>query len=79
MSNFFIWFEINFIDWLNVENLTNISKMEMEKMEQLYKKLIHQVFNLSRTTPYRWVLNETGNWSCQKNLNYKKLMVYYYI
>ena len=39
--------------FLNVENWTNSSKKEMEKMEQLYKKLIYQVFGLSRTAPYR--------------------------
>ena len=50
----------------NVENLTNIFKMEMEKIDQLYKKLIFQVFNLSRTAPYRGVLKETGSWPCRE-------------
>ena len=30
----------------NVENWTNISIREIEKMEQLYEKLVYQVFNL---------------------------------
>ena len=47
-------------------------------MEQLYIKLIYQVFNLSRTAPYMRVLKETGSWPCRENINYKK-MFYYYI
>ena len=31
-------------------------------MEQLYKKLIYQVLNLSRTAPCREVSKETGSW-----------------
>ena len=39
--------------FFNVENYTNTSKKEIEKMEQLNKKLIYEVFNLSRTAPHR--------------------------
>ena len=52
--------------FFNVENLTNIFKREMEKNDQLYKKLIFQVFNLNRTAPYRGFLKETGSWPCQE-------------
>ena len=57
--------------FFNVEKWTNISKMEMLKMDQLYTRLIYQVFNLSRTAPYRIVLKETGSWPCREIINYK--------
>ena len=31
--------------FFNVENYVNILKREMDKMEQLYEKVIYQVFN----------------------------------
>ena len=56
--------------FFNDENLINISTREMEKMEQLHKKLISQVLNLGRTAPYKRVSKETGSWPCREIINY---------
>ena len=56
--------------FINVKNWTNIFKREMEKIEQLYKKLIYQVLNISITAPYRGVLKETGSWPYREIINY---------
>ena len=43
------------------------------------QKTNRQVFNLSRTAPYRVFMKESGSLSCRIIINYGKIMFYYYI
>ena len=59
-------------------NITNFPS-SMLKIGQIFpkngrstKKVIYQVFNVSRAAPNSGVLKETGKWSYQEIINYKK-------
>ena len=59
-------------NFCNIENWKDFTMVEVGKIEQFCKKMIHQVFHISRSLPYRGVLNAAESCPCVKIVSYKR-------
>lgn len=56
-----------------------VMEKELEKLENLQRKILCSLMEVPKTTPYWGLLHETGQWSIKWRLVYRKLMLYHNI
>lgn len=59
----------------NIQVWHSITKTELEKLESRQGQILKRLLNLPRTTPYYGILYETGIWTVEAKIIYKKLML----
>ena len=63
----------------NVEVIPQLSKKETSKLESIQHSILTKLMGVPRSTPYAGLLLETGTWTMQARVAYKKLMLYHNI
>ena len=63
----------------NVEVMANLTKKEMRDLEQMQGEILTRLLEVPRSTPYMGLLMETGVWTMEARITYKKLMLYHNI
>ena len=63
----------------NAEIIPKYSSNEIKELERIQHSVLTQLLNIPRSTPNVGVLMETGMWTMQARLDYKKLMLYHNI
>ena len=63
----------------NVEVVASLSKKEMKDLEILQGEIVTRILEVPRSTPYMGILMETGMWTMEARVSYKKLMLYHNI
>ena len=74
-------FEIYLIPALSngMEVWKKLSKAEIKQLQTIQGKALKRIFNVPLTTPYIWLIIETGGWSAEWIINYSSLMWYHNI
>ena len=63
----------------NAEAYPSFTVLEMKTLEQVQGKIIREILEVPMSTPYFPLLLETGMWTMEARINYKKLMLYHNI
>ena len=63
----------------NAEAYPTHTREEMRQLEALQGKMLREMVNVPSSTPYLPLLLETGMWTMEARLNYKKLMLFHNI
>ena len=63
----------------HLEAWAGMTKEELEKLESLQKDLLCQICQLPKSTSYLGLLHETGMWSMEMRLSYRRLLLYHNI
>ena len=63
----------------NIEAFATFSNTEMELLERIQAQMIRQFLEVPSSTPYSPLLPETGMWTMEGRINYKKLMLFHNI
>ena len=63
----------------NVEVIPVISNVEMKKLESCQLLILSRILEIPRSSPYMGILLETGMWTMESRIAYKKLMLYHNI
>ena len=61
--------------YYNVEAWGNISKKEMEELEEMQGNILRRICEQRKTTPYIGLLAELGIWTVEKQIEHKKIML----
>ena len=62
-----------------VENIPRLGKEEIKKLESMQHKILTKLLEVPNSTPYMGVLMETGMWTMEARINYRKLMLFHNI
>ena len=63
----------------NIECVPKFSKEEMKNLESMQREILARILDVPNSTPYMGILMETGIWTMEARLAYKKLMLYHNI
>ena len=63
----------------NVETWSKINKTEMNRLEEMQRKILRSICEQRITTPYIGLLAEIGIWPIEQVIEQRKLMLYHNI
>ena len=63
----------------NVEVVPRLTSGEIDKLEKMQHKILTEMLEVPRSTPYKGILMETGMWTMEARIEYKKLMLFHNI
>merc|ERR1712080_635807 len=63
----------------NVEVVPKVTSVEIKKLESIQQMILTRVLEVPISTPYFGLLLETGLWTMEARICYKKLMLYHCI
>ena len=63
----------------NVEVIPKLSAGEIKELEKMQHHVLTKLMNIPRSTPYSGLLLETGMWTMEARVEYRKLMLYHNI
>ena len=63
----------------NVEAYPTITKIEMRMLESIQGRMLRDMLNVPMSTPYLPLLLETGMWTMEGRIGYRKLMLFHNI
>ena len=63
----------------NKEAWGNLHKDEMKMLENCQANILRRLLKVPQTTPYLGILQETGVWTVELHLKYKRIMLYHNI
>ena len=63
----------------NMEGWGNLHKDEIKMLDTCQANILKRLLNVPHTTPYLGILQETGIWTAEPHLKYKRIMLYHNI
>ncbi len=63
----------------NIQVIPQLTNNEMKDLENMQKKILARMLEVPMSAPYMGLLMETGSWTMQARIEYKKLMLYHNI
>ena len=63
----------------SVEVIPELSNGEIKELENMQKKILFRLVEVPVSTPYMGILMETGVWTMEARVAYRKLMLYHHI
>ena len=63
----------------NIEVIPVLTKQEVKKLESIQQMILSRMLEVPGSTPYMGLLLETGFWTMEARIAYKKLMLYHNI
>ena len=63
----------------NVEVVPHLDQEELKQLESMQHNILTRMIEVPISTPYMGMLLETGMWTMEARVNYKKLMLYHNI
>ena len=60
-----------------LEGWNKLSKKELKKLESIQQKALCSLLEIPKTTPNLGLLNETGVWTIEERMKYRKIMLYH--
>ena len=61
----------------NVEVVPKLTKEELKQLEKMQKKVLSRLLEVPSSTPYFGILMETGMWTVEARIAYRKLMLFH--